>query len=81
MLDNLFIKLGYNRNNGLFVLSESKEAILETFPSRISRVLTEVIKPYAVFSLELTTIPKNMFSLSTIHLYCFMRIQAMKTMN
>jgi hypothetical protein len=52
MLEKLFIKLGYNRNNGLFVLSESKEAIIETFPSRISRVLTEVIKPYAVFSLD-----------------------------
>ncbi len=52
MLENLFIKLGYNRDNGLFVLSESKESIIETFPSRISRVLTEVIKPYAVFSLD-----------------------------
>lgn len=52
MLEELFIKLGYNRNNGLFILEESEEEIIQIFPSRISRVLTEVIKPYAVFSLD-----------------------------
>ena len=56
MLEQLFVKLGYNRDNGLYVLAESEQLILDTFPSRISRILTEVIKPYAIFSLD---IPKD----------------------
>ncbi len=52
MLEKLFKKLGYNNQNGLYILSESEQDILDTFPSRISRVLTEVIKPYAIFSLD-----------------------------
>ena len=52
MLEKLFKKLGYNRDNGLYILSESEKEILDNFPSRISRVLTEVIKPYAIFSLD-----------------------------
>jgi Eco57I restriction-modification methylase len=56
MLEQLFVKLGYNRDNGLYLLAESEQLILDIFPSRISRILTEVIKPYAIFSLD---IPKE----------------------
>jgi len=52
MLEQLFKKLGYNRQNGLYILSESEKEILDNFPSRISRVLIDVIKPYAIFSLD-----------------------------
>ncbi|MCY4562032.1 MAG: hypothetical protein OXC03_07005 [Flavobacteriaceae bacterium] len=52
MLEGLFEKLGYNRENGLYILSESEQDVLEIFPSRFSRILIEVIKPYAIFSLE-----------------------------
>ncbi len=53
MLEKLFVKLGYNKDNGLYILAESEQLILDTFPSRISRILTEVIKPYAIFSLDI----------------------------
>ncbi|WP_282031041.1 Eco57I restriction-modification methylase domain-containing protein [Winogradskyella eximia] len=53
MLKKLFNKLGYNSQNGLYILEESEKLILDKFPSRISRVLTEVIKPYAVFSVDI----------------------------
>lgn len=52
MLEKLFKKLGYNRQNGLYIFSESEKNILDNFPSRISRVLIDVIKPYAIFSLN-----------------------------
>lgn len=51
-LIKLFEQLGYTPDNGLYVLNDSKDLILKSFPSRISRVLTEVIKPYAVFSVD-----------------------------
>jgi hypothetical protein len=51
-LHNLFNELGYNRNNGLFILENDSEKILETFPSRISRILTQVIRPYAIFCVD-----------------------------
>ena len=49
-LEQLFIKLGYNRNNGLFYLEESEQWV-NKFPFRISRVLRDIIQPYALFSL------------------------------
>ncbi|RKM87689.1 hypothetical protein D7036_24850, partial [Aquimarina sp. BL5] len=52
MLEKLFKKLGYTRQNGLYIFSESEKDILDNFPSRISRVLIDVIKPYAIFSLD-----------------------------
>ena len=53
MLEGLFNKLGYNKENGLYILSESEQDVLEIFPSRFSRILIDVIKPYAIFSLEI----------------------------
>lgn len=45
----LFDKLGYNRENGLFYLEEAADWIGK-FPYRIGRVLKDVIKPYAFYS-------------------------------
>lgn len=54
MLEKLFDKLGYNSENGLYILNQSESIIHETFPSRISRLLTNLIKPYAIFCLEMS---------------------------
>lgn len=49
-LEQLFEELGYNRENGLFYPSEA-EGWMHKFPYWISRVLKDVIRPYAFFSL------------------------------
>jgi hypothetical protein len=53
LLHSLFDKLDYNRENGLFILGIDDKSILKTFPSRISRIITEVIKPYAIFCADI----------------------------
>lgn len=50
-LEQLFLQLGYDRSNGLFYYSES-DKWLDKFPFRISKVLRDVIKPYAFHSLH-----------------------------
>ncbi len=50
-IEQLFDQLGYTRENGLFYLDESDEW-LDKFPYRISKVLKEIIKPYAFYSLH-----------------------------
>lgn len=50
-LEQLFLQLGYNRANGLFYYTES-DKWLDKFPFRISKVLRDVIKPYAFHSLH-----------------------------
>lgn len=45
----LFNKLGYERNNGLFYL-EDADAWISKFPYRIGRVLKDIIRPYAFYS-------------------------------
>jgi len=50
-IEQLFVQLGYTRENGLFYLDES-ENWLNKFPYRISKVLKEVIQPYAFYSLH-----------------------------
>lgn len=52
-LEQLFEELGYNASNGLFYLNESKKWI-HKFPYRISRVLRDVIRPDAFYSLHYT---------------------------
>lgn len=49
-LAQLYLKLGLNKKNGLFLFKESAEWI-HKFPYRISRILKEVIKPEAFFCL------------------------------
>lgn len=49
-LEQLYNKLGLNKNNGLFLYDESAEWI-HKFPYRISRILKEVIKPKSFFCL------------------------------
>tara|TARA_R110002124_G_scaffold170518_5_gene338007 strand:+ start:19245 stop:22517 length:3273 start_codon:yes stop_codon:yes gene_type:complete len=53
LLHKLFDELGYSRDNGLFILEKDEEKILNTFPSRVSRIITEVIKPYAIFCADI----------------------------
>ncbi|ALJ04134.1 hypothetical protein APS56_02745 [Pseudalgibacter alginicilyticus] len=53
ILHRLFNELGYNKENGLFILDEDEEKILNVFPSRVSRIITEVIKPYAIFCADI----------------------------
>jgi len=50
-IEQLFDQLGYTRENGLFYLDES-ENWLNKFPYRISKVLKEIIQPYAFYSLH-----------------------------
>ena len=50
-LEQLFEQLGYDRTNGLFYLNESG-SWLDKFPFRISKVLRDIIKPYAFHSLH-----------------------------
>ncbi|OYD43596.1 Eco57I restriction-modification methylase domain-containing protein [Sphingobacterium cellulitidis] len=50
-IEQLFIQLGYTRENGLFYLEESSDWV-HKFPYRISKVLRDIIKPYAFFSLH-----------------------------
>ncbi|WP_330441499.1 Eco57I restriction-modification methylase domain-containing protein [Flavobacterium sp. C4GT6] len=50
-IEQLFLQLGYDRSNGLFYLNES-ESWLNKFPYRISKVLRDIIKPYAFYSLH-----------------------------
>ncbi|WP_091146527.1 hypothetical protein [Flavobacterium caeni] len=50
-IEQLFEQLGYNRENGLFYLDES-EQWLNKFPFRISKVLRDIIQPYAFYSLH-----------------------------
>jgi len=50
-LEQLFKKLGYNRNNGLFYLTEV-DLWFHKFPYRISRVLRDVMKPDVFFNLS-----------------------------
>jgi Eco57I restriction-modification methylase len=45
----LFKKLGYEKDNGLFFLEDAGEWI-EKFSYRIGRVLRDIIKPYAFYS-------------------------------
>ena len=52
VLNKLFEELGYNDQNGLYVLGAKGELILDNFPYRISRILNDVIKPYAIYSLD-----------------------------
>jgi len=52
LLSQLFNKLGYTRDNGLYITSSDKELILKNFPFRISRILADVIKPYAIFNID-----------------------------
>ena len=47
-LDQLYEQLGFNRENGLFYLSEY-DSWIHNFPYRISRLIKEVIKPIAFF--------------------------------
>lgn len=49
-LEQLFKDLGYNKSNGLFYLKDSAKW-LRKFPYRTGRVLNDIIKPYAFFSL------------------------------
>jgi hypothetical protein len=49
-LDELFSELGYDKDNGLFYL-EDADTWRHKFPYRISRVLENIIKPYAFFTL------------------------------
>lgn len=50
-LEQLFVKLGYTRENGLFYLENQREWI-HKFPYRISKVLRDIIQPFAFFSLH-----------------------------
>src|SRR5690606_36606549 len=50
-IEQLFEQLGYTRENGLFYLEES-ENWLSKFPYRISKVLKDIIQPYAFYSLH-----------------------------
>jgi hypothetical protein len=50
-LEQLFGQLGYDRTNGLFYLNES-DSWLDKFPFRISKVLRDIIRPYAFYSLH-----------------------------
>ena len=50
LLDDLFKNLGYNESNGLYILSNDNTNL--NFPLRISRIIKDIIKPYAVFSLD-----------------------------
>lgn len=43
--------MGYNRENGLFYLDES-DTWTNKFPYRISKVLRDIIQPYAFFSVH-----------------------------
>jgi hypothetical protein len=47
-LEQLFAKLGYNQGNGLYYITDV-DKWQHKFPYRISRVLKDVIKPYAFF--------------------------------
>lgn len=49
-LEQLFKELGYNKSNGLFYLKDSAKW-LHKLPYRTGRVLNDIIKPYAFFSL------------------------------
>lgn len=60
-MEQLFKKLGYNRHNGLFYLKDA-EKWTKKFPYRISRVLKDIIRPFAFFSPyhgELSTNPDH----------------------
>ncbi|QOG03005.1 DNA methyltransferase [Flavobacterium sp. MDT1-60] len=50
-IEQLFDQLGYTRENGLFYLEESDQW-LNKFPFRISKVLRDIIQPYAFYSLH-----------------------------
>ncbi len=50
-IEQLFAQLGYDRQNGLFYLEES-DNWLHKFPYRISKVLRDIIQPYAFYSLH-----------------------------
>lgn len=50
-IEQLFSQLGYTRENGLFYLGESDDWV-HKFPYRISKVLRDIIKPYAFYSLH-----------------------------
>lgn len=53
ILNNLFDKLGYTGDNGLYLLDgDIDNSQFQNFPHRIGRVLREIIKPYAIFSIE-----------------------------
>ncbi len=47
-LTQLYEKLGFNRNNGLFYLTEA-DSWFHKFPYRISRILRDIIKPDAFY--------------------------------
>ncbi len=38
ILHRLFNELGYNKENGLFILEEDEDKILNVFPSRVSSI-------------------------------------------
>ncbi len=48
-MGQLFQKLGYDRDNGLFFIDEADEW-MGKFPYRIGRVLKDIIRPYAFYS-------------------------------
>jgi len=48
-MEQLFQKLGYDRDNGLFYLDEA-DKWMGKFPYRIGRVLRDIIRPYAFYS-------------------------------
>lgn len=48
-MEQLFQKLGYNRDNGLFFIDEAEEW-MGKFPYRIGRVLRDIIRPDAFYS-------------------------------
>ncbi len=50
-IEQLFDHLGYTRDNGLFYLEEA-DIWINKFPFRISKVLRDIIKPYAFYSLH-----------------------------
>ena len=52
LLSQLFERLDYTRENGLYLIDSDKELILKNFPYRISRILADVIKPYAIFNID-----------------------------
>jgi len=57
-LDQLYKKLGLNKENGLFFLYEA-DLWVHKFPYRVSRILKEVIKPNAFFCLYNDNIEDN----------------------
>lgn len=50
--DEIFQRLGLNRQNGLYVISEDNWKTDVAFPNRVKRLIERKIKPYAVFCFD-----------------------------